>query len=315
MEFFDKVGALALGSRLKRLSDIYLAEVREIYLASQINFEPRWFPLFYLLHERQQITITEAAHLLGITHPQVSLFAKEMSLAKLLVFRKNPQDQRSRLIVLTEKGQQTVQQLQPLWTKIDSAVTGIFKEVEPDFLNLLKNMENSLSLLSLRERVQIAKSKPVAKIVDYNSKLRSAFENLNREWLEKYFSVEPIDRKYFADPQKHILDKGGDIFFASLNGQIVGTCSLLKEGRKLELAKMAVTESAQGNGIGELLAREAIRRAQHQGEKKLILVTNSTLLPAIALYTKLGFKKVSGGSQSPKYKRGDVVMEMSLKKK
>ena len=44
-----------------------------------------------------------------------------------------------------------------------------------------------------------------ARIRDYRASDRDAFERFNRAWLEKYFSVEPIDAEMFADPQvKHL---------------------------------------------------------------------------------------------------------------
>lgn len=153
MDFFEKVGALGLGSRLKRLSDICLSDVRELYEESGIDFEPKWFPVFVLLLERKQITITEAAEMLNLTHPHVSLYAKEMNRAKLTSFITNPDDGRSRLLTLTPKGHTTAQQLQPLWAKIDKAVKEILKETEPDFLTILKKMETTLSKNSLRQRV------------------------------------------------------------------------------------------------------------------------------------------------------------------
>lgn len=108
-----------------------------------------------------------------------------------------------------------------------------------------------------------------------------------------------------------IIDKGGDIFFAELDGQIVDTCSILHEGQNWEMAKMAVTESSRGNGIGELLVNEAIKRAKKAKANKLMLVTNTKLVPAVRLYEKLGFKEIYRGKH-PKYKRGDLIMEKEL---
>ncbi len=168
MDFFEKVGALGLGSRLKRLSDIYLSDVRELYEESGIKFEPKWFPVFVLLLERKQITITEAAELLNLTHPHVSLYAKEMNQAKLSCFIDNPDDGRSRLLTLTRNGRTTAQQLQPMWTRIDKAVKEILKETEPDFLLILKKMETALTRASLRQRVsknnRIPKSKTFTEV-------------------------------------------------------------------------------------------------------------------------------------------------------
>lgn len=142
-------------------------------------------------------------------------------------------------------------------------------------------------------------------------KFQADFERLNREWLEKYFSVEAIDIEYFQDPQKKILDAGGMIFFAECEGKIVGTCALLKEDDGFELAKMAVTPAAQGRGIGEALARAAIQAAKLQGAKAVKLFTHSSLAPAIRIYAKLGFQETFRGPH-PRYQRADVGMVLPL---
>lgn len=149
------------------------------------------------------------------------------------------------------------------------------------------------------------------RILNYSPELIPHFESLNREWIEKYFAIEPHDLRVFADPQKAILYPGGDIFFAELDSKIVGTCSLIYDGDVLELAKLAVTASAQGQGIGKLLTLEAIRRATVMKAKTLRLTTNSSLTAAVAIYEKLGFVATQRG-QHPRYKRVDLVMEKTL---
>lgn len=86
------------------------------------------------------------------------------------------------------------------------------------------------------------------KILNYEPRFRPYFESLNREWPGKLFTVEPIDEKYFKDPEGEILQKDGEIFFAEYEGEIVGTCSLLWDDGILEMAKMGVTEKAKGLG-------------------------------------------------------------------
>lgn len=151
---------------------------------------------------------------------------------------------------------------------------------------------------------------PEIRIRDYQPELRIYFESLNREWLEKLFTVEPIDELYFKDPEGQIIKKDGEIFFAEVDGEIVGTCSLLWDDGHLEMAKMGVTEKSKGLGIGEFLVEEAIKRAKKKNVSKLTLLTNSKLIPAIWLYQKMGFKQIPLGSV--KYARGDVMMERDL---
>lgn len=148
-------------------------------------------------------------------------------------------------------------------------------------------------------------------VTDYSPLYKKDFERLNREWLEKYFRVEPIDVEYFNDPEGLIIKKGGFIFFAKLGEEVVGTCALLKHPDHWELAKMGVTEKYRGLGISNKLMDAAIQKARDMGAKEIELITNSTLIPAIKLYEKYGFVITFQG-QDPLYERGDLGMKLVL---
>lgn len=148
-------------------------------------------------------------------------------------------------------------------------------------------------------------------IVNYESKYAAAFRDLNKEWIEAFFEMETQDFKSLENPQEYILNPGGFIFIALLNKIPVGACALIKhENSEYELSKMAVTPKAQGQKIGQLLAEKIIQKASDSNIKKLYLITNSSLKPAISLYEKLGFKHVQNFKSV--YKRGDVKMELFL---
>ena len=147
-------------------------------------------------------------------------------------------------------------------------------------------------------------------IIEYQPRYKDAFKLLNYEWLEKYFYVEKIDSEVLSKPEHYFINKGGYIFFAKYNDDIVGTSALFKhKDEGFELTKMAVTEKFQGLKIGEKLALAAIDKARSLGVKSLFLETNSKLLPAIKLYKKLGFKPEKyPNSKSEHYQRADTYM-------
>ena len=66
------------------------------------------------------------------------------------------------------------------------------------------------------------------KIVDFDAAYADHFKRLNLVWLERYFQVEPIDRAVLSNPEEAIIKPGGMIFFALLDGAVVGTCALIK---------------------------------------------------------------------------------------
>ena len=139
------------------------------------------------------------------------------------------------------------------------------------------------------------------------------FRRLNEAWIAKYFGIESADNETFADPQHKIIEPGGQIFLAFLDGVAVGTVGLrLMPGkvRSYELIKMATDESYQRRGIARAVVDAAIKWARQQGARRLYLETNQALTPAITLYDSVGFRHMP--PQPTPYKRADVFMEMWL---
>jgi ribosomal protein S18 acetylase RimI-like enzyme len=148
------------------------------------------------------------------------------------------------------------------------------------------------------------------KILDYKPEHQPCFEKLNRDWIEKYFWMEPIDFEVLQRPDIHILNKGGKIIMAAVEDEIVATVALKYVDDKVyEFTKMAVDEKYQGKKIGLRLAEAAIEKAKQLGARSIILYSNTKLQPAILLYKKIGFVEI--GLDGP-YKRSDIKMELAL---
>ena len=152
----------------------------------------------------------------------------------------------------------------------------------------------------------------MATVVTWRAVYRGDFERLNREWIETWFAVEPSDLAVFGDPEAAIVRPGGEIFFVVDEHGVQGTCALIAHGPGvLELAKMAVSPAAQGRGYGDLLMQAAIAHGRRAGARKLMLVSNTRLAPALRLYRKHGFVDVPLVS-GIEYARADIQMELDL---
>ena len=148
-------------------------------------------------------------------------------------------------------------------------------------------------------------------IIPFSPDLKEHIKILNIEWLRKYFRVEEKDELVLSNPQEEIIDKGGMIFYAKFNDEILGTVSLMKlDEDTFELSKMAVSDKAQGLGIGNKLLIHSIAVAEENNIKKLLLYSNRILLPALHLYEKFGFIEVPLGDVS--YERADIKMEKTI---
>jgi len=149
-------------------------------------------------------------------------------------------------------------------------------------------------------------------IVDYQTEYRDDFKRLNLVWIEKYFTVEPHDLEQLEHPET-ILEEGGFVFFANYANQVVGTCALVKISGEnaYELVKMAVDEQFQGRQIGKKLCLAAIGKSRAMAADKIVLESNTRLVPAIEMYKKVGFYKVEMSTGSP-YQRVNIRMVMDL---
>jgi putative acetyltransferase len=152
---------------------------------------------------------------------------------------------------------------------------------------------------------------PAPAIHDWRPAWQPDFERLNLDWLERYFSVEDIDRRVLGDPQTHILAPGGCVLFALLGEDVVGTVALLRHpDESYELSKMAVDPACQGRGIGRGLVLAAIERFRARGGRELFLESNRRLAPALHLYRSLGFED-RGRKPDSHYARSDIWMVWS----
>lgn len=139
------------------------------------------------------------------------------------------------------------------------------------------------------------------------------FKRLNEAWISTNFQLEESDIELLNNPQKYILDKGGVLFMALLNGKAVGCCALIVHDKTTcELAKLGVDPSAQGQGIGNLLCTTLIQKAKQLGYKRIFLEGSTKLQASISLYQKLGFKEISTQNSCDCHKRCNVMMEYIL---
>jgi len=139
----------------------------------------------------------------------------------------------------------------------------------------------------------------------------TAFRDLNVEWIERYFAMEPKDLAIIEHANERILSQGGRILLAFDNNGPIGCCALVSMSPgEYEVAKMAVTTHAQGRGLGRKLLEATVELARSLGATRLYLETNHTLVPAISLYRKCGFTDVPTDRIVPSpYVRADVFME------
>jgi len=314
MNIYDKTGKMALGSRLRRLGEMFAEQAAQVYLIYGIEMQPKWFPVYYALSDGEEKSITQIAIEIGHSHPSVSTIVKEMMKKGIVVASSAKGDGRKNYVKLSPKGLSINEPIQAQFTDVNAAIENAFAETQYNIWKAIEEWEFLLEQKSLLKRVEAVKKVREGKeveIIPYQPKYKTAFKKLNEDWIKQFFKMEESDYKYLDHPDENILSKGGYIFMAIYKDQPVGTCAIVKmNDSQFELAKMGVAPDAKGKGIGFLLGNACIEKAREAGAKKLYLESNTILKPAISLYHKLGFKKIAG-PPSP-YERSNIQMELGL---
>lgn len=317
MDFFERTGKMAIGSRLRVLTETLTRDAAGIYALYGVDIKPKWFPVFYSLTDEQPKSVTAIAREIGQSHPSVSIIVKEMLKSGIIVEVDDKADRRCTLITLAEYGKNLSKELIAQLRDVERAVEQISSECENDLWKAIGDWEKALGHRSMLDRVKEIKKQrehSEVEIVEYQPRYKKTFYELNRKWIEQYWELEPHDIELLENPEKYILDNGGHIFVALYNGIPAGVCALCPmpdDSRyDFELAKLAVSNSIQRKGIGHRLCEAVICKARELGGTTLFLESNTRLKPAIALYRKLGFKELP--EYHPAYARGDIQMELSL---
>jgi DNA-binding MarR family transcriptional regulator/ribosomal protein S18 acetylase RimI-like enzyme len=312
MEFVNQLGLLALGSRMKALSEQLYALADRVYALLGMPLEGRWFPVLRLLHERGPQRIGEIAQAIGQSHSAVSQLADKLVQQGWLESEAADHDRRQRRLLLSDRASATLRSVRPAWRAINDELAQRCAERDLDLLGALDQLSALLEpgladIIATRAR---RGQREAVRIVPHQPALGEHFYRLNAAWLRKYFYLEAIDHEVLSNPDREIRDGGGEILYAELDGEIVGTCALKHEGDGVyEFTKMAVDERWQGLGLGRLLMQAALDWYVKRTPRRMLFLESSTrLAPALKLYESVGFEHQPAGKPDSHYQRSDVYM-------
>lgn len=310
--YLASLGKLALGSRLKALSDHFYGAADEVYQTLGARIESRWLPVLRYLWDVGPSSVTDVADAIGQTHSAVSQLTDKLVRADMVQRCSDPDDGRRTVLVLTDKARESLAELGPIWCAVRRGVTASLDEHAVQLLDAIALCERALQERPIVKAIlaeHAAIMKAPLEIVPYAPELRDHFYRLNAQWLERYFRIEDIDRTVLSDPERYVLQPGGAIFFAKLGEEIVGTCALLQESPGVfELTKMGVDETFRGLGAGKRLLDACIAEFHRRGGQTLFLESNSSLKPALRMYEKAGFVFQPSIRPGSHYERADVYM-------
>jgi len=156
MNFYQQLGYLVFGSRLKRLGDTFLNDVNKIYKSHNIQFDASWFPVFYILSEKGEVSIKEISDDLNVSHSAISQLITGLQQKGLIKSGVSKKDARHRAITFTAKGQKLLAKIQPVWNALQKAMEQLANEntQSKKVLDALTAIEKNLQKETVFERVE-----------------------------------------------------------------------------------------------------------------------------------------------------------------
>jgi len=196
MNFFETVGKLAIGSRLRLLTDKITDDAAQIYKLYGFDMHPKWFPVFYILSGGGAMTVTAIAKEIGHSHPSVSKIISEMSKKGLVKEKKDKTDGRRNMVSLSAKGKEVTEKIQDQYTDVNKAIEDLSAATRNDLWKAIEEWEFLLEQKTLLRRVQELKKQREGskiKIVAWQPKYQKAFKELNEQWITTWFKMEEED--------------------------------------------------------------------------------------------------------------------------
>ncbi len=315
----QELDLLALGTRFRVLSESMMATVKAFYEEYNLAFEPRWFPLFRTVHKQPGIGMMVLSQQLGVSHAAINAFCRQLLEAGLIELTPDPGDARIKQVTLSQAGHILHTRLEPAWFVLGQALDTAFGPQAAEIRRMLAVVEEAVEdravargLKSVMKRDAVMAGLDIVPYDPADPDHKRYFAALNIEWLEQYFTVEPVDHTMFADPDSYILAPGGAIYMARVHGQIVGTCALIKRSETVyEMGKMAVSRLFQAKGIGTALVNVIEDHARRLGLSTLYLTSSTKLPHAVPTYRKLGWVD-SAEPLHTAYRRSDISLQKAL---
>ena len=156
MNFYQDLGFLVFGSRLKRLGDTFINDVNRIYKNQKIQFDASWFPVFYILSQKKEVSIKEISDSLKVSHSAISQLVSNLQQKGLIKSVVSKADARHKHITLTAKGEKLLDKIQPVWQALEKAMNQLAEESGSSSKKILKaltGIETGLEGKSFFDRI------------------------------------------------------------------------------------------------------------------------------------------------------------------
>ena len=155
MNFYQQLGFLVFGSRLKRLGDTLINDVNRVYKNQKIEFDASWFPVFYILSQKKEVSIKEISDELNVSHSAISQLISGLQQKGLIKSVISKKDARHKAITFTPIGERLLKKIKPVWNALEKAMEELVEEssYSKKILQSLNAIEAGIKNKNLFERI------------------------------------------------------------------------------------------------------------------------------------------------------------------
>ena len=107
------------------------------------------------------------------------------------------------------------------------------------------------------------------RIIEFEERYAKDFGRLNYEWIAAGYTVEKHDREILDNPFEAIIEPGGQIFFALVDGAAAGTVALIPMGETTwSWRKWRFRRNTAGLGLGDKLMEACVEYGRKMGKRE-----------------------------------------------
>ena len=155
-DFVQGLGLPFLAHRLRRLAELIVEGTRSTMPKFQLEAPARSASTLLLLREFGPMGITEIGFRLRLSHPMIIKLARALEAAGLVEDKRDPQDQRRRLVALTPAGREQADRAVNFNAVLAMAFEDIFAEAGADLLAAVEGFEAAAGRRSIAARIEAA---------------------------------------------------------------------------------------------------------------------------------------------------------------
>ncbi|MDT0678719.1 bifunctional helix-turn-helix transcriptional regulator/GNAT family N-acetyltransferase [Autumnicola musiva] len=268
MNTIEKAGILAIAAKLQNVLDTLRDAGNLFYKAHDINFETKWFPPIYVLSIVNQLSVTELAKEIGLSHPAAIGLLKEIEKNGLISSVKDSRDERKRNLMLSPKGREMVTELKPYWDSIASTLSDVTANPHNLFIALTE-VETRLDEKPLLERL----NEKAAHILEQSKDKEFAIERCDNSFalnLAKAIERELLSHQADEEINPNVKEGKPTYFLASVNGLPTGFIAIHITDYEIKIDSIAVLEQYRNQGVARRLIQHI---TQNSIQKNLIKAT------------------------------------------